>query len=135
MKFEYHLISGFVIFILLWILIPTITITAIIVGLVFVVLPDTDLKFKSHRNFIAHSIIIWVIVFVFNPSVITLAMIQGIAIHCAFDLKFKRSGMTGFYCISFWGYKKMLNGIQSTIWLWCNVIATVLITAWWVLYV
>ena len=134
MKFKWHFIGALIAFTVLWILILEITIIAIIFGIIIsVFVPDSDFKINAHRHYLFHSIIVWVIILIFEPHIICLCALQGVGIHCALDTKFKRSGMKGTYCISFWGQKKLLNGIQSTIWLWCNVIATIGITIWWLL--
>ena len=128
MKGKWHLIVAMLVFIPLWILIPAIQLTDIFYPIVLTILPDIDLKFDSlgHRSVITHSLLIPLIVYVFNPYMVNLLIILSVGIHCSCDVTLKPKRWQGGYTIKVlkirnpwrgWMVKKSLNGNWSTVWL------------------
>jgi len=130
MNLKGHIFWSCLIMIILWILIPDITITSILVSIPFTIFPDIDHNFGSHRHFLPHSIILWIIVFIFNPSIITVMIVFGTGLHCLEDIKPRK--MKGFALITYWKYKKLFKfKYSSTLWLLINFINSVIILGWW----
>ena len=132
MKFRWHFVFALCLFTILWIAIESISLSMIFIPILMAPLPDVDLKFKSHRNAVFHSILIPVIVFIFNPSELTALVCLSFGLHCLLDgISFKKK--IGYYRIKWYHNHEMLNGKASMIWLWANFIASVIILTWWIL--
>jgi len=143
MKGKYHLLTSIIFFIILWLSIPKIKITEILMPIILSLYPDIDLKFTKylgHRSIWTHSIIIPFIIFLFNPSPITILFIVSVGLHLACDLRFTKQ--SGFYTIvilkvylsnkvHFPRYR--LNGRHSTTWLAGNFIISMVILITWCL--
>jgi hypothetical protein len=132
MKGIWHIISSSVVLLTLWILLDEITITLILIALPFTIFPDVDLKFDSHRNFLFHSIIIWVIVWWFNPSLLTALIVFGTGLHLLGDITLFPSTWKGYYTLkfirhSFFWFSKDKRGVYTTIWLLLNFLGSVVI--------
>jgi len=121
-----HLATGFVFFLILWLLIPEVKITMIFIPIAMVLFPDTDLKFNTHRNFLFHSVIIWVIVWIYNPSLINALVVLSIGLHCLCDIRLSPKYWKGFYNIKLYR-RSLLKGLTSTLWLAINFIISVIV--------
>lgn len=138
MRGKGHLIWTTVFFVVLWVIFNLwfgkdyFTITQVIAAIPLSFFPDIDKNFGflGHRSWFTHSIILWEIVYIFNPHFIFLIIILAIGFHCLCDIRIKRRKRTGFYTIKWfgilrpnghWKYKGM-GGRNSTIWLMCNFI-------------
>lgn len=131
-----HLIIGFLFFIIIWIFIPIIRITDIIIAIFISICPDVDLKFPKrlgHRSVWTHSIILPLILFIFQPMTMTVLFIVSFGLHCACDLRFKRIG--GKYTIKIikLGHTIGLDYDGSTVWLLGNFLFSLLILIGWCL--
>jgi len=127
MKKIFHVISSFVLFIALAYILDEIKITMIIYPIILGSLaPDLDLAFGSHRNFLAHSISIPILIFLFDMSTINALYILAFAFHCLCDVSFRPSKWTGFYTIKmyrhtiFFGAEEKSAGALTTLWLFVN---------------
>jgi hypothetical protein len=130
-----HLIIGSTFFIILWIIIPSIHISEIIIAIFLSICSDIDLKFKKrmgHRSIWTHSIILPFIVFLFLPFTLTILFISSFGLHCSCDLKFRKVGGTyTIKIIKIFGKTIGLNYEQSTIWLLLNFLFSfALLLAW-----
>lgn len=124
MKFKSHFVSEVIIFLLLWGFIKEIKLPMIILPIFWgSCFPDSDLKFKSHRNIIFHSIIPNILIWLYEPSMVNILFIISVAIHLLGDLipMFKKKG--GFSCIDM--LFKRMNTTQSMLWLFCNIIGAI----------
>ena len=139
MNIKHHFGTTFICLFILWLFSLYfdlgITITSIIVALTFCLFPDFDLRAGTHRNFLAHSITIWIIVFAFNPSIITVMMCVGTGFHCIEDIRFRKSKMRGYYTIKLIGNKQLLSGYLSTLYLIINFIISIILLGAWLVYV
>ena len=147
MKGRWHLLVGLAVFIPLWVLIPKIQLTEIIFPIVLSTFPDLDLGFKSlgHRSALTHSLLLPLIVYLFNPYMDYLLIILTVGIHLMCDTRFAKGKRKGFYCIKILRIKKLmyhsttegvelvwktkwgLNGFWSTIFLQLQFIISVII--------
>ena len=134
MKGSYHLLFGTLFFLVLWGCLEAITITMIAVGIAFTVFPDSDWSINSHRNWIFHGIIPWIIVWYFNPSLITVMICVGVGIHLLCDITPYKAGWKGGYLIKwyhhgFFWWSKGNQGKYTTAWLLGNFILSIVILA------
>jgi len=127
MKGKWHFVFTTTFLILLWVIFgvvlqkPYFTITQIIAAVPISFFPDVDQNFSflGHRNWFTHSIILWVIIYIFNPHFIFLTLQLGIGFHCLCDIRLRPEKQVGYYTIK-WFKGKGLNGLQSTAWLNLN---------------
>ena len=132
MEREFHVGFGLIFLIILTIIFEEITITILIASVIYCVAPDLDLIWKriGHRNWLFHSIIPYMIVFMFNPTTMVLMFSATVGFHLLLDCRWVRKKQTGWYTIKI-GKRKGLNGIWSTIWLLSNFILSFsFILAW-----
>ena len=133
MKGSYHYLIGTVVFTVLWLLIDEIKFTMIFIPIALSLFPDTDLKLNSHRNFLFHSIILWVVVLMYNPSLIMALICLSVGIHLLFDITLNPSAWKGFYTLKLVGNKPFFifsrngRGLWTTLWLLINFIISVVI--------
>ena len=92
MKREYHIFTTMVFLVVFAYIVPKITITMCMIAFVWAIVSDWDnldmvKQFIGHRNIITHSIIIPVIIMIFNPvsELMMIAPIMGL--HCLMDVK------------------------------------------------
>lgn len=110
--------------------------TLAIACFVFGVFPDFDqfsndkkVKLVYHRNIVTHSIVPWVLVWVFNPFTIFVLINGVVGVHLLMDLRWSRKKQTGFYTIKY--YKKGMSGKASTAWLAVNGLLGIGFTIVW----
>ena len=140
MKGSWHYIIGIVVFTILWLVIDEIKLTMIFIPIALSLFPDADLKLNSHRNFLFHSVILWLVVFIFNPSLMMALVCLSIGIHCISDITLIPSAWKGFYTLKlvgnrpFFMFIKGCRGLLTTLWLLVNFIISVIIVviALWV---
>jgi hypothetical protein len=136
MKKQYHLMST-AIFLIVFAYFDKITVTLCIAAFIYGLVPDLDQlkgikQFIGHRWFLSHSIIIWIIVGVFNPDPIFVLIPAIIGFHCLMDVRWVRNQQKGYYTISIMpGWR--LNGFWSTIWLLVNFIVSFTFLIGWCL--
>jgi len=114
-----------------------VTITQILAGVPLSFFPDIDhnFSFLGYRNLLTHSIIIWEIIYLFNPHFIFLLIILAVGFHCLCDTLWNKKKQHGFYTIKYiglfneekkrWRYKG-LSGGESTFWLASNFIVAII---------
>lgn len=133
-----HWIIALIVFCIINLFSSQITTTLIMIPTAMSLFPDVDAGTRYHRYWLCHSIIPWVIVWLFNPMLLTALICLGVGIHCLLDIHLNRAKMTGFYTIKLfrvlklhlgsWEYKMIgLNGIKSTLWLFINFLIAILI--------
>lgn len=142
MKGKWHFIFTTIFLIGLWVIFglylnkPYFTITQIIAAVPISFFPDVDQNFKmlGHRNWFTHSIMLWMIIYLFNLHFIFLIFMLGIGFHCLCDMRLRPSKQVGYYTIKWFGYRKPvnyvykgLNGTESTIWLFMNFLISFVI--------
>lgn len=130
-----HLITTTIFFLVLMIVFEKITITLVLAAIPLSYFPDIDNNFKQtigHRNIITHSIILWVIIGIFNPNSIFVFIIAAVGFHCLCDIRWMKRKQTGYYTIKYTAHKGM-NGYLSTIWLLGNAIISITIFIIWCL--
>ena len=123
MNFKGHFITEIIIMLILWGIFEQITVSMIIYPIFFgTLIPDADLRFKSHRNIIFHSIIPNIIIWYYIPIMENLLFIISIVIHLAGDLlpMIKKRG--GYACIDLFNLAR-LNTKWSAVWLGVNILA------------
>lgn len=140
---KYHLLVASIVFIILWIFIPKIHITDIFFPIFMTIFPDIDLAFEKrlgHRSMWTHSIILPLLVFIFNPISAYALILLSIGIHLLCDLRFTKK--MGFYniiilniylsnMVHFPRYR--LKGNQTSAWLVVNFLIALIIFIWWCL--
>lgn len=93
---------------------------------------DFDHQINSHRNMFFHSIALNILVWYFNPSLLTALMTLGVGIHLICDCKWwtysnkKYIIKGGTYCIDMFKIKR-LSARWSTIWMILNFAASVVL--------
>ncbi len=133
---KHHFLWTTIFFIGLWLLFGIylkkdyFTITQVIAAIPISFFPDVDKNFlvMGHRNWFSHSILLWIIIYIYNPYFIFLILMLGIGFHCLLDINFEKERQKGYYTIKWFGYSlktskwhyKGLNGKNSTIWLFLN---------------
>jgi len=138
---KYHLLMAGSVFVLLWLFIPIIQITDIIFPVFITIFPDVDQAFRKrlgHRSMWTHSVILPLLVFIFNPTTTYVLILLSIGIHLICDLRFTKQ--MGFYNIIILKVylsnkvhfpKYRLNGQQTTAWLIVNfLVALIIFIAW-----
>ncbi|MCP4762601.1 MAG: hypothetical protein GY870_12545 [archaeon] len=150
MKGKYHLLTNLACFIPLWLLIPKIQLTEIIFPIILATFPDLDLGFKSlgHRSALTHSLLLPLIVYMFNPYMDYLLIILSVGIHLICDTRFAKGKQKGFYCIKVWRIKHRnskgewvwktkwgLNGFTTTLLLEIQFAISVIIFLFVVLFI
>ena len=139
MKREYHIIGTILYLLLFTLIFKEITISIMWISIIYGIASDLDnLNVKwfkthiTHRHWLFHSIIVPIIVFLFNPHILMLMPITAIGFHCLLDCRYNRSKQRGYYTIKlFRGYG--LDGFKSTIWLLLNYTISLIITIFWCL--
>ena len=133
MRGSYHFLSGIIVFVVLWLTIEEITFTMIFIPIALSLFPDVDIKLNSHRNFFLHSTLIWIIVFLYNPSMIMALGCLSIGIHLLLDITITPSKLRGTYTLKFvksrpffWFLKKK-RGLATTLWLFINFLLSVIL--------
>ncbi|HEY0087362.1 MAG TPA: hypothetical protein VGB37_00885, partial [Candidatus Lokiarchaeia archaeon] len=81
MNFKWHFVSSLIFFVTLMILFKDVTISLILIPIVLGWVPDIDLRFGSHRNVFLHSLLIPIIVLIFNPSLLTVLITLSFGLH------------------------------------------------------
>jgi len=106
---------------------PEVTITLTLAAIPISFFPDVDQNFKKtlgHRNWFTHSIILWLIIYIFNiGDIMILTMMLGVGIHCLSDCRFRSEKQKGYYTIK-WFKGKGLDGFGSTLYLTLNFIVS-----------
>ena len=148
-----HLITTSLVLIGLWIVFGLVlnkdyfTISLVIVAIPITFFPDIDLKFNAlgHRNFFTHSIILWCILFYFNPSFLFILFIFVNGLHCFADCRWNSRKRIGYYTVKIFMYMAFnihhkdadnitvwrtvwgMNGACSTLYLILNFIISIII--------
>jgi len=140
---KYHLLVAGIVFTVLWLVIPKIQITDILFPIFVTLFPDIDHAFEKrlgHRSMWTHSIILPLLVFIFNPVSAYALILLSIGIHLICDFKFSKR--MGFYTIIILNIylsnkvkvpKYRLNGEQTSAWLVINFMIALGIFIWWCL--
>lgn len=102
MKGKQHLLASSLFFLGLYWAIEAITLSMIFAPIVLTLYPDIDQHLGSHRNWFFHSILLWVILFWFNPEMLYLLFIVAVGFHCLCDITPFPSKWTGYYCVKWW---------------------------------
>lgn len=139
---KYHLLVAGIVFSILWLVIPKIQVTDIIFPVFLTIFPDIDLAFEKrlgHRSMWTHSIILPLLIFLFNSISAYALILLSIGIHLACDVDiFRKKG--GFYTIVILNMylsnkvkvpKYRLKSVQSTVWLIVNFFISLSIFIWW----
>jgi len=133
MKSKGHYFYNAIIFVMLWLAVDEITISMILLPITISAFPDVDLHFNSHRNFLFHSVLIWLILCFYNFTIISVLSMFSIGLHCLFDVRLKRKKWRGFYSLKIWANKpcwfflKKKRGTMSTIWYLMNFVISGLV--------
>jgi len=133
MKSKGHYFYNAIIFVMLWLAVDEITISMILLPITISAFPDVDLHFNSHRNFLFHSVLIWLILCFYNFTIISVLSMFSIGLHCLFDVRLKRKKWRGFYSLKiwankpFWFFLKKKRGTMSTIWYLMNFVISGLV--------
>lgn len=153
MKGKYHLVFTTIFFLALWGFFNVflqkeyLNITQVLAAIPLSYFPDIDTNFKAlgHRNVFTHSIILWCIIYIFNPHIIYLLITLSVGFHCLCDCHLlKKDKRRGFYTIKLIPIVKLftthyalhiipilkcgkveykgLNGKWSTVWLLMNFV-------------
>lgn len=140
---KYHLLISGITFTFLWLFIPKIQITDIVFPVFLTIFPDIDLAFEKrlgHRSMWTHSIILPLLVFLFNPISAYTLVLLSIGLHLACDFKFtKRMGFYNIIILNIYLSNKVkvpryrLNGKQTSAWLIANFLLALTIFMWWCL--
>lgn len=109
-----------------------ITVTSVIIPILCNMIPDTDLKFESHRNILFHSIILPLIVFIYNPTTLAVLIIFSFGLHCLCDIRFKKVG--GYYTIKWYKNKSISGYWYATFWFTINFMASLSLLIWWLYF-
>lgn len=138
MKKQYHLITTTIFLIAFAYIFEKITITLVMAAFVYCLVPDLDQlkgikEFVGHRFFLSHSIIIWVIIGIFNPDPIFILIPAVIGLHCLMDIRWVRNEQKGYYTICFF-FGLRLNGFWSTVWLLVNFIISFIFLIGWCIF-
>jgi len=136
MKKEYHMFGTLFFLISLAFIFEKITVTMIIASFIYCLVPDLDQlpelkKVIGHRNFLLHSIILWFIVYIFNPYPIFILIMSVVGLHCLQDVHFSKKKMRGYYTIKITKDFGNFKGIRSTIWLLSNFTISFIILMIW----
>jgi hypothetical protein len=153
-----HIFIISIVLIGLWILFGLIlnkdyfTITIILPSIILTLFPDIDQNFSmiGHRSIFTHNVILWIIIFYFNPTFLFILFILSTGIHCLLDCRWQSEKRRGFYTIKIlqypafafrhkesptdiiiWRTKLGLNGSWSTVWLVINFIIAIGVVGWW----
>lgn len=130
-----HEIIGFLFFVSLWLFdflifkTDTITISSIILPIVWSIIPDRDSRRqgeiipKSHRNMWWHSIFFPLIIYIFAPITHFALIIVSAGLHCLLDIRLRKVG--GFYTVKYWKGKSLGGYWFATIWYLTNFIASI----------
>ena len=151
-----HIIYSSIVLIGLWIICRFIfnkeyfTITLVIAAIPICLYNDIDTSINAlgHRNLFFHSIILWVIIFLFNPTFLFILFIFASGLHCLLDVRYNSSKRTGFYTIKIWmrlslsllnmekQWKTLwgMSGAWSTVWLILQFLISIIFMGWF-LYV
>ena len=136
MRGKWHFVTTTIFIVFLWIIFglwlgkPYFNITQVIAAIPISFFPDIDQNFKmlGHRNWFTHSIILWVVIYLFNPHFIFLLLMLGIGFHCLMDIRLQPKKQVGYYTIKWYGYRgtnlkysyKGMDGLLSTYYLTIN---------------
>lgn len=132
MNRSWHLVIGILTLLVLWGQLEPIELTMIFIPMAFTIFSDVDVGTPYHRNFLTHSIMIWFVVWWYNPMIITALVCLAVGLHCLLDITLWPSSWTGFYLIRFgkhglFWFKKGKQGLLSTLWLIGNFVLSVII--------
>jgi len=141
MKGKNHLIIAAFIFMLLDGYVEEVKLGDIALLIMFTLIPDTDIKFGSHRNILFHSILIPALTLFGDFGVLEILLILSVGIHLLCDVRFpymEKDKKTdeyewnkpgGFYLIKM-GRKRMTY-LQTNAWLIGNGLLSIgLFIAW-----
>jgi len=108
------------------ILFKDVTISLILIPILYIIIPDTDLRFNSHRNVFLHSLLIPIIVLIFNLSLLTILIILSFGLHCLCDISvLKKKG--GAFTIKYFGMKSIGGFWFAEVWLILNFVVSLII--------
>lgn len=133
MKKPYHLILGIILFVALAYAFEEITFTLILYPMFLNLMPDIDQTFGSHRNILTHSLILPILVFLFNPNLFNILCLLAFGFHCLCDITIHPKKWRGFYTIKIWrgnffpNTDSSLKGFMSTFWLFINGLVAIII--------
>lgn len=137
MKREYHILSSLIFLIVCAYIVEAITVTMCMIAFVWAIVSDWDnldmvKQFIGHRNIITHSIIIPVIIMIFNPVSELMMIVPIMGLHCLMDLKIRKKQRVGYANITLTSAIR-LGGKASTIWLLSNFLLSFTIFVIWCL--
>ena len=143
MNRNWHLYIGMVILLIMWYFIEVIQLWMVLISIPFLIIPDWDLLLneKSHRNFLFHSILIWVGIYLYVKitvnipiiSLLTIIITFAVSIHLLLDITLVPSNWKGFYSLKsigarpFFWFLKNKRGLATTIWLFVNFLASLIL--------
>ena len=135
MKKEYHIITTVIFLTALAYIFDKITVTLCLAAFIYCLIPDLDQldgikQFLGHRNILTHSIILWVIVALFNPDPIFVLIPAVIGLHCLMDVNLRPKKQVGFYRIKLFKFGS-LNGTITTGWLIANFLISFIALIIW----
>lgn len=124
MKFKWHFIIAIIVIHILWWFIQDLKYGYVWLIIFFTIIPDVDLKFKQHRSWLFHSILLPIFALLWTQDIFIVMIIFSMGLHLILDLKGKRR--QGYWCITI-TKKKRLNGRNSFIWLLGNGLVSCII--------
>ncbi len=150
MEKKWHLIVGTVILLVFWYYIKEIKFWMVIIAIPYLIISDLDFSLgeKWHRNFLFHSIILGLIIYLYvkitipTPFVSLLISIIVFAtgLHLLLDITLFPSGWKGTYCLKFIGNRPFFwfvkfnknkpftkRGVLTTLWLFINFLLSVIL--------
>jgi len=133
MNRKWHFIISLFFFVTLMLLFKVVTVTLIVIPLAWgTLVPDADKSFESHRNIWFHSLVIPLIVMIFNLGILTILIVLSTGLHCLCDIGLKKKG--GFFTIK-WVKMKSIDGFWfAEVWLICNFIVAVVLFILYMVY-
>jgi hypothetical protein len=133
MNFKWHFITAVVFFVCLMFTFKAVTISLIVISILCVIIPDTDLRFGSHRHIALHSIIMPIFVLIFNWSLLTVLICLSFGLHLLCDIQFKKVG--GTFTIKYFAQKSIGGFWFAEVWLIGNFIVSLIIFILYMVFV
>lgn len=135
MDFDNHHFVAFGVFIVLWLLLPEVMFSAILLPIFLATAPDVDLKLKfkmdSHRNIFFHSLFFPAIILIFNQDIYFMLCTLSFGLHCLCDIRFRKVG--GYYTLKFFKNKSIGGYWFATIWYILNFLISLGLLIFWLI--
>jgi len=126
MERKWHIFISCIVFIILFVVLEIVTITSIVLPLLWATIPDRDHRdSKSHRNMVWHSVAMPLIIFIFMPIIHFALLILSAGMHCLLDVRLKK--VSGFYTVKWYRMHSVLGYKFATSWYLMNFIVSVII--------